>query len=777
MELRVSRAGNPLLRLLLNPSLQEMVLLVAVLAGLFWQFHGLADPDSRYRADRAMQAGPLVNFGQARLSTLCQHTMPARLRWRWTGACEADQTSDVTSPATLSAAMQSDFEALQRALVAGEASRKARVAPLTQSMGEGVLSEQEQDILKRTLLELSEYREQYKLGVDAAGKPTGSVVLECAWTELASRQASPGTEDATVLLANRMALIRGYGARLWWPRNPDSPDAGMQWSKGTSTACKAMGLPQNVIADGADISRRIQDGSKLSMKAAAIERMHRQAPWLIAAWATLAWVLLSLLRLTRRPVYYLPWALILWAIAGAASGLVLPATGQPVSLAVWSTMGAAGVLLIPLGRVPSVERLALWSPIPPQANVTAMSLPLAVLFLGVGWWLVFDLSLNGHVRNRYLALAQALPVFGSFVLLTVLPALAPGLARIWIAWASLVTNALRPSSGGPLKGWLRPVLIWALYVGLLAGLALVTRNWRQFTGEAFRWWLLLGVSWFFMLRADRWTQAPGGWRWLGISVLPLLIHVFATSLALLLTDDLGPVLVVMFCSAVYAGGFYAQSRLGSGAGWARAAMAGVLAALVTTIILVGSLRLAAMVPVGPLQRVAERMESSLQPFSAENDQLAHVLWFRDHLPRHGYGFGNVPWCGTMPATNCQGMPAQTQSDYTFTAIQGVFGSGVAWILLAVYLRWLSILAVRQAALTSGTLDAAQPHAPESTWLAWLAVSWAVLTVMQTLVTVAGNLGALPLTGVTWPLVSFGTWSTIGTVGFLGLVMHRMESTR
>jgi cell division protein FtsW len=82
--------------------------------------------------------------------------------------------------------------------------------------------------------------------------------------------------------------------------------------------------------------------------------------------------------------------------------------------------------------------------------------------------------------------------------------------------------------------------------------------------------------------------------------------------------------------------------------------------------------------------------------------------------------------------------------------------------------------VRQAAQTRGQLSPGTIGLSQSAWLAWLCVCWAVLTMVQTMVTVAGNLGALPLTGVTWPFVSFGLWSLMHNTLVLGLVMHRAE---
>ena len=120
------------------------------------------------------------------------------------------------------------------------------------------------------------------------------------------------------------------------------------------------------------------------------------------------------------------------------------------------------------------------------------------------------------------------------------------------------------------------------------------------------------------------------------------------------------------------------------------------------------------------------------------------------------------------------MPAQTQSDYSFSALRAVAGSAGAFALLGLYLLWIASLAVRQAARSPGSLAQAAAPAAARAWLAWLCVCWAVLVLVQTLVTVAGNLGVLPLTGVTWPFVSYGLWSLLHHTLVLGLVLHREE---
>ena len=60
---------------------------------------------------------------------------------------------------------------------------------------------------------------------------------------------------------------------------------------------------------------------------------------------------------------------------------------------------------------------------------------------------------------------------------------------------------------------------------------------------------------------------------------------------------------------------------------------------------------------------------------------------------------------------------------------------------------------------------------EQALLSWIAVTWVVLALCQLAVTVAGNLAVLPLTGVTFPFVSFGMTSLLVNMAMLGLVLH------
>ena len=60
---------------------------------------------------------------------------------------------------------------------------------------------------------------------------------------------------------------------------------------------------------------------------------------------------------------------------------------------------------------------------------------------------------------------------------------------------------------------------------------------------------------------------------------------------------------------------------------------------------------------------------------------------------------------------------------------------------------------------------------EQALLSWLAVAWMVLAMCQLAVTVAGNLAVIPLTGVTFPFVSFGMTSLAVNMAMLGLAAN------
>jgi hypothetical protein len=184
----------------------------------------------------------------------------------------------------------------------------------------------------------------------------------------------------------------------------------------------------------------------------------------------------------------------------------------------------------------------------------------------------------------------------------------------------------------------------------------------------------------------------------------------------------------------------------------------------------------AVFQLGPIDEVtAGRLESLAAPLASVNDQLALVEWFRQASPPKGFGLNAVPWCGFASEAACAGVPAQIQSDYTFTALVGAFGTTAAWAIAIGCAVWLHRLVRHHGRVTRGeprfVRSMGRIVSDHQALLSWIGVTWVVLTLCQLAVTVAGNLAVVPLTGVTFPFVSFGMTSLVVNSAFLALCLN------
>jgi hypothetical protein len=90
--------------------------------------------------------------------------------------------------------------------------------------------------------------------------------------------------------------------------------------------------------------------------------------------------------------------------------------------------------------------------------------------------------------------------------------------------------------------------------------------------------------------------------------------------------------------------------------------------------------------------------------------------------------------------------------------------------------WLVRVVIHHSRATRGTVTLASTTATHQAWLIWIAVCWVGLTLAQLAITVAGNLGWLPLTGITFPFASFGAWSLLANTFFLSLAISLPRKT-
>ena len=523
-----------------------------------------------------------------------------------------------------------------------------------------------------------------------------------------------------------------------------------------------------------------------SRKNEAMLALVKSAGWQWAGAMLLGFGLLIWSRRPWSPAFGIAGALALWAFAAWLARVPWPLAGNrgfqparlepltwspPSDFVLWLCAAAAMLLLWALGRRRST---AIPTSASPQAMSSRVGYAGLVLATGLGWLLLLDLSANGHPGNRYLALYHQGHLWLGMLVFSVLLFLRQPLSRA-LGWMLSIAGETTRRSAGRLGSAGAVGVLLLLTFAALVGFGLTLSNMRQLTSELGRVWLIVGAAWFFFLRAGPLAErlarsGPAGasfWRY----VWPLLFVVAVLIAGMLITRDMGPLLIAGYASGAFLAASVAMwwhQRSGRTT-WAFVLAIALFAGWigVTTV---------ALFKFGSVDSVtATRLESLAAPFTSTNDQLALVSWFQRATPPEGFGIGAAPWCGYAPAGNCSGVPAQIHSDYTFTAIVGVFGAAAAWVTSLGCAVWLHRLIRHHGRVTRGEprLTATAGHIANDgqALLSWLGVAWVALTSCQLAVTVAGNLAVLPLTGVTFPFVSFGMTSLLVNLAFLALCLN------
>jgi cell division protein FtsW (lipid II flippase) len=636
--------------------------------------------------------------------------------------------------------------------------------------------------------ETATYRDAYGIAVDGS-RP---LALECAWNYLQRKYATlPVVQhaDRVATLVGMAGILDGDAERAQAGAFPTADAAGNAWSKDeTGAGCAALGTPADAVKRGAETVARARQSINNANKSAAAEALLANVWWVFSAWAVLG---LALLQVGRRHIYvhrFVPLALLAWSLAAWATRVHVEWLDDKNSHTAWLmksgvkwpdffsyAVGVTALLAIAAAVLPFERWFGLKRR---HADTPSSRVGYAgfVLFLGVGWWLLLDLSAEGHYANRFQAIYQQVYVFAAFVLLTLIPPLRLEFAQHLSRWFGRFLLLARSRSAG-----LRGLVPWLMYlciaIGVLAVAAIVHQSQTQLTSEIFRIWLVFGASWFFFVRGESALAlaregAMSAWQRL-IFAWPLAFALLVPMLGLILTDDFGPLIVILYAGSIFAGAGVAfalfdqegyRPWLGTAAG---VAVAGAWVYL-------GTLALFSLP--APAARIAERLASVRNPFTAVNDQMAIVTWFQESAPSGGYGLGSVPWCGEVASAACRGVPRQIQSDYVFTALTGVYGKAMAVVLVGLQVAWLIRLVSNHGRATRGTVDLASPVATQQAWLSWMAICWVGLTLAQLAITVAGNLGWMPLTGITFPFVSFGAWSILVNTLFLSLAINLPKKT-
>jgi cell division protein FtsW (lipid II flippase) len=611
----------------------------------------------------------------------------------------------------------------------------------------------------------------------------GPLPLACAFEQMeAALAATTGRPDPgrNTARANAMLLLGsaldGRLATAALARDATLPNV-----RASRQAC-ARFASADALASASVLMAEARAAPGNEAKNDAMRALLRSAGWQWAGWALAGLLLLNLSRRAGLAAAGTALTLATWAAAAwigrvpwpLASGhaLVLgrgsPAPLSPPADFVLWLLGAAIVLLLTAPWL----RKALASG--PQRVASGVGYPGLVFATGIGWLLLLDLSANGTPSNRYLALYHQGHLWLGMLTFSVIAFLRPPIGRK-LSWLLSMFDGLASNVGRRIGAVGGTALLLVLAVALLALVGSLLLNLRQFTSEVFRLWLIAGAAWFFFLRGtpltERLARSGSSIGSLLRYVWPLLFVVAVLIGALLVTRDLGPLLIAgygagAFVAASIAMWWYQRRGTISGA-YALAVALFVAWILATTM---------ALFEVAPFDEVAgARMENLAAPLASANDHLALVTWFQRASPPAGFGPGAVPWCGFGAAGACAGVPSQIQSDYTFTARVGEFGWTTAWALTLGCAVWLHAIIRRHGRATRGeprfVRIAGRISSDHQAFVSWLAVMWVVLALCQLAVTVAGNLAVIPLTGVTFPFVSFGMTSLLVNVAMLGLAVN------
>lgn len=478
----------------------------------------------------------------------------------------------------------------------------------------------------------------------------------------------------------------------------------------------------------------------------------------VLMWSLATWLLLMLSRQkgvqSRHPLLLLPMAMTVWGlvITLVSHDIILP---LKFGLAVF----CVGVLLTALGLFLPRQKMENWLPDNREVLSSPWLFALFVAFTTFGLLILVDLSSRSYLSLRYLFLAHFKDLFWAYVLVSLARPMAQ-LVSGGLKW--LVASTLLQAIWGNQPSQVKKGRIWLVVMALgYLGLAGLFRHDSAKIAELGKMWLMVFLALFLAInqRALINNLFFKSKKMTALLLFALLLPVMALGIA----NEKGTILVMLFVMTFLVGVALSNRIFQMGG---RGYILGVLSS--TAMLL--ALMMVLVNLSGFDDRTAERVSTWMNPFASSNDQMAILHWFRESTPVLGFGFGDVPWCG-YHLSGCQGVPLQMQSDYTITSVMAVLGMGASVVFIAVYVAWLVLMANRQLAF-AGEQVKSRLLSGSYLLLAWVILVWVVITIFQAIVTISGNLGMLPLTGVTLPFLSYGTSSLWFNSVMLGLALFQ-----
>jgi cell division protein FtsW (lipid II flippase) len=487
----------------------------------------------------------------------------------------------------------------------------------------------------------------------------------------------------------------------------------------------------------------------------------------------------------------LPYTLLAWTILGSVA-LVIALRHRGECWTLWSIIGLsflAGAASQTYGirqhfwfsGAALAGLAALWSRFHSNASGQAHQQPSAVpwvtvfltwilwmLLVGQGVLWLSDLAARGPVSLRYIGLRQLDAMWAAALL--VMPIAAWGTERFLVVLVSF--TALWERRRGPQVLLTLYVLTLVLLITVGSELRIdAQKGYPHISSEAVRLLCALSVAWL-MARHFEWNGRVGLTSKAGALVLVIVAGCLAV---LVITKDLGPFLGIAVALLPLVLVVLASRESG-----ARPfikvlifSVAWLCLAIAVRFLLTDWLPAQSWAP----ERLVLRDEAMKSPFTSRLDYASQIAWILEAAGSQGFGLGGVPWCGAKvlvglaACTKSSGVPVQFGSDYVYTATAAVWGAAVAVLLVVLTLSLLALTvwaASRQHRNSGLEQNSARLYA-------WIVVVGATLLMGQVLVSVAGNVGLIPLSGVTQPFLGLGTAALLSSALWLGFTLGGLRA--